>query len=141
MALVALTATSPNPGESEASTPTSSRDIDELADDLSEIQISDLVGNHKSESRSNSAPTRDGSELESPFRLHITVTIYLEALQSKCLSALEKNFYDLFQLGLQPQLAPQHRHAATTSTSRGRSVTHRQLLRKLVWSGSHTINN
>jgi hypothetical protein len=58
-----------NPKESEASTPTSSRDIKEFADNLGEIQISDLIRNRESESGSNSAPTRDRSEFESqpPF--------------------------------------------------------------------------
>jgi hypothetical protein len=122
MVLMASTAISPNPREPEASTPTSSRDIDELTDNLSEIQISDLIGNRKSEFGSDSAPTHDGSELESLFKLHITTIVYREALQSKSLFALQKNLDDLFQLELRPQLAPQHRHAATTSTSRGRSV-------------------
>jgi hypothetical protein len=45
---------------------------------------------------------------------------------------LEMDLDDLFKLGLQPQLAPQHQHAATTSTSRGRSATHRRLFRLLV---------
>jgi hypothetical protein len=62
--------------------PTSSHDILELADNLGEIQISDLTGNRESESRSNSAPTHDGSKLEPLFGLHITATFYREALQS-----------------------------------------------------------
>jgi hypothetical protein len=65
-----------NPRELEASMPTSSRDIDELTDNLGEIQISDLIGNCESESGSNSAPTHDGSELESLFQLHITTAIF-----------------------------------------------------------------
>jgi hypothetical protein len=69
-----------NPGESEASTPTSSRDIDELTDNLDEIQISDLIENRESESGSNSTPTRGGSELESLFGFRITATVYREAL-------------------------------------------------------------
>jgi hypothetical protein len=52
-----------NPKESEASTPASSRDIDEFADNLNEIQISDLIENRESESGSHSAPTRDGFKL------------------------------------------------------------------------------
>jgi hypothetical protein len=89
-----------NPREPEASTLTSSRDIDELLDNLSKIQITDLIGNHESESGSNSAPTRNRSELESPFGHHVTATVYREALRSKYLSALEKDFDDLLQLGL-----------------------------------------
>jgi hypothetical protein len=90
------------PREPEASTPTSSRDIDEHADNLGEIQISNLIGNHERESGFSSAPTRVGSELEFPFKLHITATIYREALQFEPVSALEKDFDDLFQLKLQP---------------------------------------
>jgi hypothetical protein len=69
-----------NPTELEASTPMSSHDIDKLADNLGEIPISDLIGNHESESESISAPTHDRSKLESPFGLHITANIYREAL-------------------------------------------------------------
>jgi hypothetical protein len=85
-----------NPKELEAATPASSSDIDELADDLSEIEIPDLTGNRESESGSNSAPTRDGSEVESPFGLHITATVYQQALQFESLPALEKHLDDLF---------------------------------------------
>jgi hypothetical protein len=46
-----------NLGEPEAATPTSSHDIDEL----DEIEIFELIGDCKNESRSNSAPTRDVS--------------------------------------------------------------------------------
>jgi hypothetical protein len=89
-----------NPRESEASTPISSHDIDKLTDNLGEIQISDLIRNRESESGSNSAPTRNRSELKFPFELHITATIYREALLSESQSALEKDLDDLFQLGL-----------------------------------------
>jgi hypothetical protein len=75
---------------------TSSRDINELADNLGKIQISDLIENRESEFGSNSAPTHDGSELESPFGLHMIATVYREALQSESLSTLEKDLDDLF---------------------------------------------
>jgi hypothetical protein len=75
-----------NPRELEASMPTYSHDIDELADNLGEIQI--------------------GSELESPFGLHIIATVYREVQQSTSLSELEKNLDDLFQLRLQHHLTP-----------------------------------
>jgi hypothetical protein len=39
-----------NPREPEASAPTLSHDIDKLADDLGKIRLSDLIGNHESES-------------------------------------------------------------------------------------------
>jgi hypothetical protein len=42
-----------NHREMEASTPTSSRDIDELTGNLGEIQISDLIRNRESETGSN----------------------------------------------------------------------------------------
>jgi hypothetical protein len=45
--------------ELTASTPASCRDIDDLANDLDEIRLSDLIKNHKDESGSNAAPTRD----------------------------------------------------------------------------------
>jgi hypothetical protein len=79
--------------------PTSSRDIDELVDNLGEIQFSDLIGNRESKSGNNSAP-RDGSKLGSPFGLHIIATVYRKALQSDSLSVLEKELDNLFQLGL-----------------------------------------
>jgi hypothetical protein len=100
-----------NHRESEASTPTSSSDINELADNLSETQISDLIGNRESESGSNSAPTRDGSELKPLFGLHIIATVYREALPSESLSTLEKDLDYLFQLGLRLQLVPQQQPA------------------------------
>jgi hypothetical protein len=80
-----------NPKGPEASTPTSNHDIDELSNNLGEIQISNLIENRESESGTNSAPTRDGSELDSPFGLHNTATVYREALQSESLSTLEKD--------------------------------------------------
>jgi hypothetical protein len=45
--------------EPTASAPASCRDIDDLADDLGKIQLSNLIRNHKDESGSNPAPTRD----------------------------------------------------------------------------------
>jgi hypothetical protein len=76
-----------NSRELEASTPTSSCDIDEHADNLGKIQISDLIGNWESKSGSSLAPTRDESGLESPFGFHNTATVYWELLQSESLSA------------------------------------------------------
>jgi hypothetical protein len=45
--------------EPTTSAPASCHDIDDLADELGEIRLSDLIGNHKDESRSNPAPTCD----------------------------------------------------------------------------------
>jgi hypothetical protein len=81
------------------STPTSSRDINELADDLGKVQISDLIRNSESEFGSNSAPIRDGSALQFQFGLHNTFTVYQEMMQSESFSTLEKDLDDLLQLG------------------------------------------
>jgi hypothetical protein len=48
-----------NTKEVEAYAPASCRDIDDLADDLGEIRLSDLNGNHEGESGFNSASIRD----------------------------------------------------------------------------------
>jgi hypothetical protein len=48
-----------NTRKPEASALASCRDIDDLVDDLGEIRLSDLIGNHEGESGSNSTPTHD----------------------------------------------------------------------------------
>jgi hypothetical protein len=54
-----------------ASAPACCRDIDDLADDLGEIWLSDLIGNRKDESGSNPAPIRDRLDSSSSYNVDV----------------------------------------------------------------------
>lgn len=60
----------------EAYAPTSRCDIDELAKDLGEIQLSNLIGNHDNKYGPNPTPTHDRYRLQLLSGLSNTTTVY-----------------------------------------------------------------
>jgi hypothetical protein len=69
-----------------ASAPASCPNIDDLADDLGEILLFDLIRNHKDESGSNPAPTRDRFYSSSRRSDNLNDSVWLQLAPRGCLA-------------------------------------------------------